>query len=60
MAENREADPPGKEIQMFRLHFAKTVYEYELHDLLRDDDYESINKVRSYETGITKWSDTSE
>ena len=40
---------------MFRFSFVKTVYEYELHELLRNDyDYESINKVRSYETGKTK------
>ena len=55
LAENREATPPGKEIQMFRLSFVKTVYKYELHELLRNDyDYESIIKVRSYETGKTK------
>lgn len=55
LAENREANPPGKEIQMFRLSFVTATYKYELHELLRDyHDYESINKVRSYETGKTK------
>ena len=40
---------------MFRFRFVTTVFEYELHDLLRNDyDYESINKVRSYENGKVK------
>lgn len=40
---------------MFRLSFVTATYKYELHELLRDyHDYESINKVRSYETGKTK------
>lgn len=55
LAENREANPPGKEIKMFRLSFVTTTYKYELHELLRNDyDYESFNKVRSYENGKTK------
>ena len=38
---------------MFKFRFVTTVFEYELHDMLRND-YESFNKVRSYETGKTK------
>ena len=40
---------------MFSLRFVKTVFKYELHELLRNDyDYESFIKVRSYEIGKTK------
>lgn len=59
MAENREANPPGKEIQMFRLRFVLTVSEYERHDMLRSY-YDSSDSLRSYEIGKTKWLDTSE
>ena len=46
---------------MFSLRFVKTVFKYELHELLRNDyDYESINKVRSYETGKTNRLDISD
>ena len=44
---------------MFRFCFVNTVYEYELHDMLRHDN-ESFNKVRSYETGKTKRLDISD
>ncbi len=44
---------------MFNIRFVTTVFEYELHDMLRYDD-DSSNKVRSYEIGKTKRSDTSE
>ena len=61
ITENREANPPRKEIQMFRLSFVTATYKYELHELLRDyHDYESINKMRSYETGKTKRLDISD
>ena len=44
---------------MFRFVFVNTVYEYELHDMLRKD-YESFDKVRSYEDGKTKRTDIPE
>ena len=53
MAENREAKTSGKDNQMIKFRFVTTVFEYELHDLLRND-YESFIKVRSYENGKTK------
>ena len=44
---------------MFNLRFVKTVSEYERYDMLRHE-YDSFNKVRSYENGKTKRLDTSE
>ena len=59
VARKQRGNPSGKEIQMFNLRFVKTVSEYERYDVLRSD-YDSSDKVRSYENGKTNRLDTSE
>ena len=59
VARKQRGNPSGKEIHMFNLRFVKTVSEYERYDVLRSD-YDSSDKVRSYENGKTNRLDTSE
>ena len=59
VARKQRGNPSGKEIQMFNLRFVRTVTEYERYDVLRSD-YDSSDKVRSYENGKTNRLDTSE
>ena len=59
VARKQRGNPSGKEIHMFNLRFVKTVSEYERYDVLRSD-YDSSDKVRSYENGKTSRLDTSE
>ena len=59
VARKQRGNPSGKEIHMFNLRFVKTVSEYERYDVLRSD-YDSSDKVRSYENGKTKRLNTSE